>query len=157
MKKLFFLSFLALTFLLAFGGCNAPPTDVPPTSTVPGWNNLVSGVITVKAGKFYDIPFSISKSANTGTVSGIFNVQGDTYENIEVLIMDDTDFGEWKNAHKEQCVYNSGRVNSGNISAVSLAPNGYHLVFDNTPSLLTPKKVYAVVNLTWTPYLPQSR
>ena len=159
-RKLLVPFILALPVLLFIFGCNAPLTNTPPTSTlpsVPGSRNLVSGTIMVKPGDFYDISFSLSKSANEGAITGFFNVEGNSYDNIEVLLMDDHDFGEWKNAHKENNLFNSGRVNSGNISATNLVPNAYHLVFDNTPSLLTPKKVQAVVNLTWTPYLPQSR
>ncbi len=151
-RKLLVPLVLALPVLLFIFGCNAPPTNIPPTSTlppVPGSRNLVSGTIMVKPGDFYDIPFSVDKIMRDAAVSGVFKVEGASFDNIEVLVMDDHDFGEWKNAHKENNIFNSERVNSGNISASNLVPAAYHLVFDNTPSLLTSKKVLAVVDLTW--------
>jgi len=153
MKRKLLLPFaLALPVLLFVFGCNAPPTNTPPTSTsapVPGSRNLVNGTITVKAGNFYDIPFTVDASMRNAAVSGSFKVEGEAVNNIEALVMADADFGEWKNVHKEINLYNSGKVNSGNISAAIPAPGDYHLVFDNSPSLLTPKQVLAVVNLTW--------
>jgi hypothetical protein len=151
-KTLIFI--VPVSLLVFYTSCSqAPPSISPEPSTaalVPDTRNLVNGVISIGAGEYYNIKFSVA----TGTmlnarVTGTFKAEGGTGNDIEVLIVDDTSFGKWTNGHKVPELYYSGKVNSANIS-VAIANSGvYHLIFDNSFSLISSKQVLANVDLQW--------
>jgi len=103
-------------------------------------------MITVKAGGYYDQPFTVTNQ--NATVSGSFSAAGGSGNDIEVYIMTDMDLTNWANGHQSQSYYQSGRVTVGNISA-SLSSGNYHLVFSNKWSIISSKNVNTTVTMTW--------
>lgn len=97
----------------------------------------VEKALTVQAGGYawYDFNFT-----ETTTLKGRFRAAGGSKNDIEVYIMDDDNFENWKNGNQARTYYNSGRVTVANFN-VRLAEGSYHLVFNNRWSIITPKAV----------------
>src|ERR1035437_6271838 len=141
MKKRFlfgFVTLLALT-IVPLAGC----------STTLKTSNLVNGAITVKAGSYYEVPFTITNAMTNSSVQGSFNASGGSGNDIIVLVFDDTSFFNWVNGHQATPIYNSGQLTTSNINASITTPGTYHLVFSNMFSLVTSKQVTTSVNLQY--------
>ena len=144
---------LSLPLLLSVCGCNsAPSTSVPTPSPPPGSNirNIVDGIITVKASEYYDIKFTVDAAAmRNPRIVGVFQATGGTGNDIEALIMDDASFPKWTNGHNVTGIYYSGKLSASSINITISNPGIYHLIFDNSFSLITPKEITAKVDLYW--------
>jgi len=77
-------------------------------------------------------------------VAGRFRARGGSGNNIEVFILDEDGFENWRNGNRTGTYYNSGRVTVGRFD-VNLRPGIYYLVMNNSFSLVSNK----VVNLTF--------
>ena len=98
---------------------------------------------TIPAGSYLFYPFVIRKS---GVLYGRFEATGGNGNDIEVLVLGQDEFTNWKNGHIANAWYNSGRLTVSNI-LVQLPPGVYYLIFSNTFSILTPKAVTANIFL----------
>lgn len=117
---------------------------------VPKSSNLVNGAITVTAGNYYDASFSVDTSTmHDVTVLGSFTASGGSGNDVEVFIMDDTNFTNWKNGHSYAAIYTSGRVTTDSINVAITASGNYHLVYSNTFSWISTKTVSTNVDLKW--------
>jgi hypothetical protein len=108
---------------------------------------IVHGSIIVQsyAYKFYE--FSIRPSAYNHRIIGRFSASGGTGDDIRVLVMTKDDFTNFKNGHKSNCFYDSGKTTVANFD-VSLPSTDqkYVLVFDNTFSVVTNKEINTDIN-----------
>ena len=91
--------------------------------------NLASGQITVPASNYYYYYFTIPASATGITVTGSFTVTGGGQ--IQVLVMDQASFNNWKANYGFTSYYNSGQVTSGTITASLPGSGTYDLVYSN--------------------------
>lgn len=121
MKRIYL--FLGLFFLLAI--------------SVNAQEVAAERAITVKAGGYTWFDYSFNQPT---TLKGRFRAQGGGRNDIEVYIMDDDNFENWKNGNQANTYYNSGRVTVANFN-VTLPKGNYHLVFNNKFSVITPKAV----------------
>jgi len=99
---------------------------------------------------FYTL--SVPVGAHNVQVRGHFQATGGTGNDIEVFLLNDEQYTNWKNGHGTQTYYNSGKITVGDVQAV--LPDGvgtYYLVFNNNFSALTAKAV--MFNGTMTYYL----
>ncbi|MFH1031770.1 MAG: hypothetical protein V1767_04335 [Chloroflexota bacterium] len=110
---------------------------------------LVNGTVNVEAGKYYEMPFSVTSAMRDATVSGSFRASGGQTNNIEVFILDDKAFTDWTNGYQVKPSYYSGRVTEGNIEALVSAQGKYHLVISSVFSVFSSKEVSANVSLQW--------
>jgi len=76
----------------------------------------------------------------TTRVSAKFRARGGSGNDIEVFILDEEGFENWRNGHRAQTYYNSGRVTVGHFN-VRLAAGKYFLVMNNKFSLVSNKVV----------------
>ena len=107
---------------------------------------IVDGNLTINAGSYMYYNFTVPGTL-VSQVQGIFTVS-DGSERIRVYIMDSANFIEWQNTHNASMYYDSGEVNSGNVTAI-LPPGGnYDLVYDNTFSSNL-KNVTTQVTFDW--------
>jgi hypothetical protein len=92
--------------------------------------------ITIKAGGYtwFDYDFT-----ETTTLKGRFRATGGKND-IEVYIMDEDNFENWRNGNQSRSYYFSGRVTVANFN-VSLPKGKYHLIFSNKWAAITPKAV----------------
>lgn len=119
---------------------------IPQTHSVP----ITNTAFTVNAVSYSWFMFTIPLNASMVSVDGHFTATGGAGNDIQVYILTEDGFVNFKNNHEAQSYYNSGKETEGNISAV--LPNQaatYYLVFDNRFSLLTPKALSANVTLTY--------
>lgn|SRR6266571_3553396 len=128
--------------ILAIGFFNA-------LSTATAWHsqNVVNGLITVPAGSYEYYQLSVSSAVTSIVVNGTFTASGGSGNNIDVLVMDQTNFVNWKNGNTGYAIYDSGQVTTGTVSASLTAGTTYDLVYSNTFSTVSSKNVQTAVNL----------
>ncbi len=68
---------------------------------------------------------------------------------MEVAILDDTTFINWRNGHQGASLYNSGKIMAVEIDVSITISGKYHLVFSNTFSTVSSKTVSSRVDLNW--------
>ena len=74
------------------------------------------------------------------TVSAKFRARGGSGNDIEVFIVDEEGFENWRNGHNAPTYYNSGRVTVGHFN-VRLKSGKYFLVMNNRFSTVSNKVV----------------
>lgn len=114
-------------------------TPPPPPSVSP----LVSGAFTIGAGRHQYYRFVVPNRAN---IIGRFRAQGGGGNDIEVFILDQDGYENFRNGHSTPTYYNSGRITVGTIRA-NLGAGVYYLVFNNGYSVITNKAIEANVEL----------
>jgi hypothetical protein len=77
-------------------------------------------------------------------VAAKFRARGGSGNDIEVFILDEDGFENWRNGHRVGTYYNSGRITVGRFD-LNLRPGKYFLVMNNKFSAVSNK----VVNLTF--------
>jgi hypothetical protein len=93
----------------------------------------------VPAGSY--LPLSFGTGGNEGgRIVGRFEAQGGTGNDIELYIMDEDSFTNWKNGHASEYYYQSGRRTVGEFN-VGVAAGNFYIVLSNTFSSSTPKAV----------------
>lgn len=119
-------------------------SDSSPTPPLPQLRtmNIGKGALSVAAMRysFYTLP--VPAGAHNVRVQGHFEATGGGGNDIEVFLLNDEQFTNWKNRHATPTYYNSGKVTVGDVQAV--LPDGvgtYYLVFNNNFSVLTSKAV----------------
>jgi hypothetical protein len=79
---------------------NFAATSSTSTLRTPRSDNIVNGLITVQAGGYNYYPFTLAAGSTSISVSGSFTASGGSGNDIEVYVMDDTNFINWKNGHQ---------------------------------------------------------
>jgi hypothetical protein len=120
-----------------YNGNQTPPPQ-PQLRTV----NIGKGALSVAAlhYSFYTLP--IPAGASNVRVKGHFQATGGMGNDVEVFLLNDEQFTNWKNGHATPTYYNSGKITVGDVLAT--LPDGvgtYYLVFNNNFSALTAKAV----------------
>jgi type II secretory pathway pseudopilin PulG len=112
--------------------------------------NIVNSLITVNAGDYEYYQLYVPSGATNVQVQGSFTASGGFGNNIEVLIMDTTDFINWQTGHQANAYYDSGQLTTSNFD-VHL-PSGsatWYLVYSNTFSFNSQKNVNTQANLSY--------
>ncbi len=112
--------------------------------------NLVNGTITVQAGSYYNVQFSVDTNVMKDVmVEGSFQASGGSGNDIDALVLNEMDFINWLNGHQVSPVYYSGKITIADINVPITKSGDYHLVFGNTFSVISSKNVSAQVDLHW--------
>ena len=109
--------------------------------------NLVNGQITVQPGQYNYYYFTIPTGATGITLTGSFTASGGGGNDIEVLVMDQTNFANWQNRNQFSSYYDSGQVTTGTVHASLPASGTYDLVYSNRFSTVSSKNVQTTVYL----------
>jgi hypothetical protein len=109
--------------------------------------NIVNGLITVQPSQYNYYPLTIPAGASSVVVSGSFTASGGSGNDIEVLVMDQTNYVNWSNSHQANAYYDSGQVTTGTISANLPGGGTYYLVYSNAFSSVSSKNVQTTANL----------
>jgi len=117
------------------------------TSRLPRSANIVNGLITVQAGGYNYYFFTLPAGSTSISVSGSFTASGGSGNDIQVFVMDDANFINWKNGYQASSYYSSGQLTTGTISANLPSPSTYDLVYSNAFSTVSSKNVQTTVNL----------
>jgi hypothetical protein len=141
-KKIWTISFLIITILMLMG-CS--------TNSSVRSSNLVYGAVSIKPGSAYQVSFSVTDKMSNAQIAGTFNVRVGVGNNIEVFILNQTDYHNWSNGTElsQNVLYNSGRVTRADIKVSVAAAGTYYLIFSNRFSSTSLKQVITDVNLKW--------
>lgn len=108
---------------------------------------LCEQAFTVAALGSRDCVVIVSEKMQSGQIEGHFRATGGPHNSIEVWVLDDDGYVNWKNHHHVTALYNSRRVTQGSIDVALAHPGKYHVVFNNEFSVITPKAVEAQIVL----------
>ncbi|MGD9629958.1 MAG: hypothetical protein AB7V18_11995 [Pyrinomonadaceae bacterium] len=129
------------------GGVNPPESPAntysPPVAPSPQPKprvQIVNDSFHVGARGFKYFQFTL---ATSGKVEGAFRAYGGS-EDIEVTLVDEDNFVNWKNRVSGRTPFQSGITSRGKIDVV-VPPGAYFLVFSNRHALFTNKTVAAEV------------
>jgi hypothetical protein len=80
---------------------------------------------------------------------GRVTASGGSGNDIEVVVVTDADFVNWKNNHTTHPLFKSGQVTVADIDLSISGGGTYYLVFSNLFSAMTPKTISGHVDLKW--------
>ena len=129
--------------LRAIGAIPTPkPSDEAHGIIVPDQN------LRMSPGRHWAFPFTVPTDRRTCLLSGQWSairIAGADGTDLKVMVLDDSDYGRFKNGEKVHPYYDSGRA-STDLFRVDLHPGQYCLVFYNPEA--TDRAVNAVVHLS---------
>jgi len=143
---------LTLLFLLpGCGGGKKPATTngvVGPTIQHVS-QAIAGGAFIVEPGQYKSFKLAIAPGMAKPSLEGSFEASGGNND-VEVLLLESTQFLNWQNGHRAASVYSSGRVTSDRLE-VSLPEEAatYYLIFSNKFSYFRNKAVKADMKLLY--------
>ena len=108
---------------------------------------VCEAAFTIPAHSFKTCNFSVRDGQERTQLVGHFSATGGPHNSIEVWVMNDDEFVNWRNHHPVKALYNSRRVTQGTVKIPLSDPGMYHVVFNNDFSVLTPKAVEVQLSL----------
>jgi hypothetical protein len=133
------------------GGEKKPLQIVPaggaPNSTIQHGTQNVSFI--VEPGKYKSFAVAVTAAMKHPAVEGNFTASGGNND-IEVFVLEESQYLNWQNGHKFDATYNSGRVTAGKLKIqLPQEAGAYYVVFSNRFSFITNKAVVADVKLQY--------
>ncbi len=108
---------------------------------------LCGTAFTIAAHSSKDCAFTVTQAMGAAKIEGRFRATGGPRNSIEVWVLDDDAFVNWRNHHHVTPLYNSEKVTQGTLDLVLPRPGRYHIIFNNDFSVMTPKAIEANVTL----------
>ncbi len=119
------------------------------SSTAPHSLSIVNGPITVQPSQYNYYMLTVPSGARSVSVDVSFTASGGSGNDIEVYVVDQTNYVNWQNGHAATAYYDSGQVTT-DTTIVSLPGGGtYYLVYSNTFSSVSSKTVQTTANLSY--------
>ncbi len=138
----------AIAVAIFFTASPAARADEPTIQTT----SILSGSVAVQALRYVTYPVTVTPNLMTDPrIVGHVQVSGGTGNDIDVMVLSDTDFLNWKNNHAVAPLYHSGQVTAADINLPVPAAGDYIVVLSNVFSPLTPKTVAGNIHLAWIP------
>jgi hypothetical protein len=130
--------------LAACGGADTPVETVPPAPIV---EIIVNEKFDVPPRDFKVFEILVRSEMKAPRVEGTFTASG-ANNDIEVFLLEETQFLNWQNRHQFRSAYTSGRVTADRLRIDLDAEAGkYFIVFSNRFSIISTKGVVADVRL----------
>ncbi len=129
------------------GGSGLPPiaAGLQPVS-----EKLVSGQTVVPAGKHFFVRFRIDPSTmRNARVVGSFHTSGGSGNDIQAVVVEETEWENWINGHKARVLYSTEKITNGKIDVPIAQEGTYYLGFNNSFSLISEKYVFAEIELRY--------
>ena len=153
--KLRVCALLSVAFIFALAGCGGEkkPVQTNLVSTAPtithGSQGVLGGSFIVEPGKYKSVTVAVTAAMQNPSVEGNFTASGGNND-IEVLVLEESQYMNWQNGHKFDATYSSGRVTAGKLNVqLPQGPGTYYVVFSNRFSYITNKAVIADVKLQY--------
>jgi hypothetical protein len=106
---------------------------------------VVTGSFEVAARGFKPFKVVVAAGAMHPQIEGTFSATGRNND-IEVLLLEESQYLNWQNRHKFTAAYDSGRVTADKFKmALPPEPATYYMIFSNRFSLISTKAVAAEV------------
>lgn len=115
---------------------------------------IADGSFSIKPHGFATYKVSVPEGAIDVGVVGQFEANGRAENDVQVLLLTDSEFAVWQSGYATSPFYDSGKVSKADIQAVLPSKSGdYYLVFSNKPSR-TEKTVRVSTGLRYDRWLP---
>jgi len=130
---------------------NAPAAGPAAAATTqPGSQNVLGDSFVVEPGKYKAFTVAVTAAMKSPLVEGHFTASGGSGFDIEVLVLEQSQYLNWQNGHKFDAAYNSGRVTAGKLQVqLPQEPGTYYVIFSNRFSYITNKAIVADVKLQY--------
>lgn len=126
--------------------CRADDTEFPTSASI------MTGSIALQAGEYrYYQPKVDSDIMSNARIVGHLEASGGTGNDIDVFVLTETQFTNWKNNHETSALFNSGRSTAVDLDVTLERTGTYVLVISNAFSTVTPKTVAGTIDLRWEP------
>jgi hypothetical protein len=139
----------AVCALAACGGAKTPIHTNPnavlkaAADAVP----IVTGTFVVSPRTFKPFEIVVASGMLRPRIEGTFTASG-ANNDIEVLLLDETQYQNWQNRHEFRVTYQSGRVTADRLRIeLPDEPGKYFMIFNNRFSMLSNKGVDANLRL----------
>jgi hypothetical protein len=110
---------------------------------------VVNGSFIVEPRNYKFFKVVVGGDMSRACVEGTFSATG-ANNDIEVSVLEETQYLNWQNRHKFEAAYQSGRVTAGKLKVeLPLEPATYFIVFSNRFSLISNKSVVADLKLQY--------
>ncbi len=111
---------------------------------------VTSDTNEVEPGKMLYWTFKVLPEMQKTRVVGKFEASGGSGNDVRVVLLTPAQFVKWRNREPSVAtVYDSGRVRASTVDVALPEPGTYHLVFDNTFSVMSAKNVSADIRMTY--------
>ena len=111
---------------------------------------LVTGGFAVGPRTFKEYKFVVTSAMSKPRLEGTFSASGGSGNDIEVSVLDESQFANWQKRRAFDATFESGRVTDATLNVtVPESPATYYLVFSNRFSLFSNKAVTASVQLCY--------
>lgn len=94
----------------------------------------------IQPGQFLYYPFSVSPSAHCSVTGRVVGLAGGN-KDVQVFVMDENNFLNWKTNHEAEAYWQSGQVAATNVAVRLSGPATYYLVISNVFSPITAKTI----------------
>jgi hypothetical protein len=135
------------------GGAKNPipinPAGIPLVPTIQhALQDVLGGSFVVEPGKYKTFTVAVTAAMRNPSVEGTFSATGGNND-IEVFVLEESQYLNWQNGLKFAATYISGRVTSAKLKIQLPETGTYHVVFSNRFSYITNKAVVADVKLAF--------
>jgi hypothetical protein len=108
---------------------------------------VVSGSFVVNPRSYTPFKIVVENGMNNPRVEGTFSASG-ANNDIEVLLLEESQYLNWQNRHQFRAAYQSGRVTADRLKVeLPTEPATYFLIFNNRFSLISNKGIVADLKL----------
>jgi hypothetical protein len=133
---------------------NALPSQLKSFLTTAHAETITDGSIAIKPHGFASFKVSVPEGAIDVGVSGQFEANGRADNDVQVLLLTESEFAVWQSGYGTSPFYDSGKVSKAEMQAVLPSRAGeYYLVFSNKPSRVE-KTVHIATGLRYDTWLP---
>jgi hypothetical protein len=115
-------------------------------------DTIANGAFDIAARTFKPITVTVPAGVANPRIEGTFTASGGSGDDIEVTVLEQSQFLNWQNRHQFTPIYQSGRITADRIRiSLPANPASYVMVFSNRFSLLSAKGVTADLKLRYDP------
>ena len=149
-KPMVLLVALAIAGCGGYGGTQQTKITVKPRSAIQHLTlPIVNTAFVVEPRAYKSFELQVAPGTSGARVEGTFSASG-ARNDIEVTLLEKSQFLNFQNHSTFKAAYESGRVTAGHIHVdLPAEPGTYYVVFSNTFSILSNKAVTADVKLEY--------
>lgn len=115
---------------------------------------ITDGSIAIKPHGFASFKVTVPEGAIDVGINGRFEANGRADNDVQVLLLTDSEFAVWQSGYGTSAFYDSGKVSKAEMQAILPSRAGeYYLVFSNKPSRVK-KTVHIATGLRYDTWLP---
>jgi hypothetical protein len=110
--------------------------------------SISNGTMQVDPHSYTFYHFAAPEGTSNAHVKGDFDLQGNG-SNIQVYILDEENFVNWKGSHQFNAYYDRAQQTTGAIDVKVPSNKTLYLIYDNSQSSIPSKKIFSKINLVY--------